>query len=291
MIFVLWLNEVNPDTHAKISNFVENYFKGNIILATQPLEWTPPATINTFVLQLLKPDQIKVFLKSRYQILKNPQIRAEEYEAACRTYLSETMNERQSEDLYDSNHIILSNPLDLTIMAQMLANGEKPDLFNLQKQQYNMMAQEYKRIHIRKEFPLSEFSELVYKMRINNNVQIPSDDFIEAVKCMERYKMVLCRKVKNTAEKTITSYYFRHDKIMEYFIAQTFLGENNKRISKHLCDPLFRGVYFLLADFLPLKEAKILREQLILNAAKTKDHRISDNFIQRLHSREVFEFT
>jgi ATP-dependent exoDNAse (exonuclease V) alpha subunit len=53
------LNEVTADTRAKITQFVESYFRGNIIMTTQPLEWTPPSTAKIYELQPLKPEQIQ----------------------------------------------------------------------------------------------------------------------------------------------------------------------------------------------------------------------------------------
>ena len=52
------LNEVTADTRAKITQFVETYFKGNIIMTTQPLEWLPPSTAKIYQLQPLRSDQI-----------------------------------------------------------------------------------------------------------------------------------------------------------------------------------------------------------------------------------------
>jgi len=83
-------------------------------------------------------------------------------------------------------------------------------------------------------------------------------------------------------------WYFRHDKVIEFFIVQTFLGDTEKPL-EHLDDPRFRGVYFLLVNLLPLPEAMILREQLIEYAADTQDHLVSDKFIQLLRSRKMLE--
>jgi hypothetical protein len=38
------LNEVSPDTRSRITRFVEEYFRGDFILTTQPMSWEPPAT-------------------------------------------------------------------------------------------------------------------------------------------------------------------------------------------------------------------------------------------------------
>ena len=113
--------------------------------------------------------------------------------------------------------------------------------------------------------------------------------------------MVISRQLDDHCE-----YYFRHDKIQEYFIVQTFLishlpqkEEETKidtqktlvslehdRPQKHINDPRFRGVYLLLATLLSLSEAIQLRETLIQNAVETKDHVVSDQFIQRINSRQ-----
>lgn len=56
---------------------------------------------------------------------------------------------------------ILSNPMELTLAAWMLAGVVQPDLFNLREQQYKLMAEEYRRIW-NQNFPLKQFSEAVY---------------------------------------------------------------------------------------------------------------------------------
>jgi hypothetical protein len=75
---------------------------------------------------------------------------------------------------------------------------------------------------------------------------------------------------------------------MDFFLVQNFLGETAEteaRLIDHMGDPRFRGVYFLLATLLPLDDAKQLREKLIQYAADTKDHTVSDTFVQLLRTR------
>ena len=74
---------------------------------------------------------------------------------------------------------------------------------------------------------------------------------------------------------------------MEFFIVQTFLGTGNERPEQYLGDGRFRGVYLLLATLLPLDAATALRERLILYAARTQDHTVSDRFVQLLHGRKA----
>ena len=70
---------------------------------------------------------------------------------------------------------------------------------------------------------------------------------------------------------------------MGFFLVQNFLGESEesrKRIDDNKGEPRFRGVYFLLATLLDEEAAKELREMLIQYAADTKDHTVSDKFVQ-----------
>ena len=95
------LNEVTADTRAKISQFAESYFRGNMIMTTQPLEWIPPSTAKKYELQPLQREQIQQFLI--YRQLRLPQdatLKHTEYEQACDRYITEVFNEQQSpEDL------------------------------------------------------------------------------------------------------------------------------------------------------------------------------------------------
>ncbi|KAB8316032.1 HEAT repeat domain-containing protein, partial [Tolypothrix campylonemoides VB511288] len=284
------LNEVTADTRAKITQFVESYFRGNIIMTTQPLEWTPPSTAKIYELQPLKPEQIQQFLLSRQlRLPKDAKIQGADYEEVCIRYLKESLNNQQSPEELAATQRILSNPMDLTVVALMLSQGKQPDLFYLQEQQYKLMAAEYQQ-EWNQEFPLKKFSDAVYQMRLNDEQALPADEFYQVLMSLEdeKYKMVVSRQWKDEKEEAQKKWYFRHDKIMDFFLVQNFLGdtaEAETRLIDHMGDPRFRGVYFLLATLLPLHEAKELREKLIQYAADTKDHTVSDTFVQLLRAR------
>ncbi len=287
-IYIDGLNEVSADTRAKVAEFAERYFKGNIIMATQPLEWRPPSTARVYTLLPLKREKIEQFLLSRKDTLpEDAAVGGADYERICREFLARELEGDHPKELRESIQRVLSNPMDLTLTAQMISRGQTPDLFHLQEQQYKLMAADYRRIHTPGEFPLKIFAEEVYQMRLSDTFQIPENNFPEALKCMERHKMVYRRELKNAERQPITEWYFRHDKIMEYFIVQTFLGENNEQPETHIGDPRFSGVYFLLALLLPFEEAQTLERKLIDYAADRKDHTVSDRFIQLLRTRQV----
>lgn len=283
------LNEVTPDTHAKIADFVEHYSKGNIILATQPFEWTPPSNVKTLAIQPLKPNLIEQFLVSRKAILpSDASVKDSDYEQACKDYLTTALSQQQSEEEQKAVRRMLSNPMELTIVAFMLARGKKPNLLNLQQQQYEMMAEDYNHLYPAKTFPLKAFSETVYQMRLKDESAIPPEKWLDELKCMERHKMVSSRQSDDFEGKLTKQWHFRHDKIQEFFIVQTFLGApKDNRLTEHITYPRFRGVYFLLATMMPIDAANQLRENLIQYAADTKDHTVSDTFIQLMRERKI----
>ncbi len=100
--------------------------------------------------------------------------------------------------------------------------------------------------------------------------------------------MVVSRQWQEPKGEAKKEWYFRHDKNMDFFLVQNFLGESEeikKRIIDNIGEPRFRGVYFLLATLLDEEAAKELRERLIQYAADTKDHTVSDPFVQIFRSR------
>lgn len=277
------LNEVTPDTRAKISLFAETYFKGNLVITTQPMDWEPPNNATLYVLQPLSVEQIKAFLRSRSATLPaTAPVQGVQYEQDCQSFLDGLKPDQLGQEVMVQT---LSNPMELTVVAQMIADGKQPDLLNLQQQQYNAMANHYQYTNINQPFPLAAFAEMAYEMRQTDAFTIPAESWFKELNCMEDYRMVLSRQLDNATGGTTTEWRFRHEKIQDFFIVQTFWGKDNERPAKHLGDPRFRGVYFLLAIELPLAQAMQLRELLITHAVKTKDHTVSDRFIELLQSR------
>ncbi|MBE9104173.1 HEAT repeat domain-containing protein [Nostoc cf. edaphicum LEGE 07299] len=284
------LNEVTADTRAKICQFAESYFRGNIIMTTQPLEWTPPSTAKIYKLLPLEEPQIQQFLISRQPRLpKNAKVQGTDYEQATASFLTKALSNQQSPQELSAIEKVLSNPMDLTVVALMLSQGEYPDLFHLQQHQYQLMAAEYLQ-EWNQEFPLKKFSDAVYQMRLKDEQALPADEFYQVLQSLEddKYKMVVSRQWQDEKGEAKREWYFRHDKIMDFFLVQNFLGESEEaknRLIDHMDDPRFRGVYFLLATLLPLDAATELKEKLVQYAADTKDHTVSDTFVQLLRPR------
>ncbi|WP_152622632.1 HEAT repeat domain-containing protein, partial [Archangium violaceum] len=284
-IYIDGLNEVSADTRSRIVGFVEPRFHGNILLATQRMEWTPPATADRYELQPLTEEQVRDFLFSREPLLGDgARLRGEAYREVCEHFLSLALTPEQPEELRREMLEVLSNPMDLTLVAQMLAAGHAPDLFHLQEQQYELMARDYQEKNLT-EFPLKTFSEEAYQMRLQDRSAIPEKDFDKELQKMEAYKLVVRRQWRRPDGQEGREWHFRHDKLWDFFIAQTFLGKDNERILEHQDDPRFRGVYFLLAKLLEPEVALEVQDHLVEHAAETRDHTVSDEFVTRLQDR------
>jgi hypothetical protein len=70
-------------------------------------------------------------------------------------------------------------------------------------------------------------------------------------------------------------------------LPRRFLGPGNDRPQQHMGDARFRGVFLLLATLLPPDAATALRERLVDYAADSKDHTVSDTFVQLLRGRKA----
>ncbi|HYO69885.1 MAG TPA: hypothetical protein VEU33_27795 [Archangium sp.] len=284
-IYIDGLNEVTADTRARIVEFVERNSHAHILLTTQRIEWTPPTTARLYVLQPLNEAQIGMFLVSREPALDpRAPLRGADYRTACERFVREALSAERPEEERQATRESLSNPMDLTVVAQLLSLEQRPDLFNLGWQQYELMAKDYREIHLG-DFPLKEFAEEAYQMRLQDRTALPEERFGEELPHLERFKLVVRRQWKSLDGKEQREWRFRHDKLHEFFIAQTFLGEGNPRPAEHLADPRFRGVYFLLALLLEPAEARALREMLVDYAAATRDHTVSDDFVNVLNTR------
>jgi len=279
-IYIDGLNEVSAETRAVISTFVEKYFRGNIILATQRLEWSPPANAHIFTLLPLKEDKIKEFLLS--------QDTNESYKEKVTTFLSTVFTDCEKDTTCAIYKTVLSNPMDLTIVSQMIAGGHTPDLGHLWEQQYAIMANDYSTLYNSQPFPLKDFSEMVYTLWDHGSHVIPAKGFEKELKCMERYKMIVRHKHSfESSHGEITQnieWSFRHEKNRVYYVVQKFLNDTDKQ-KDHLGDTRYDGVYLLLAQLQPVEEAMKLERLLISYAAHTGNHTVSDSFVKILERR------
>jgi hypothetical protein len=266
------LNEASPDARARITQFVEEYFKGDFILTTQPISWEPPATARVYALQPLQPEQIKPFLLKQWEAIQSrATLDGAQYEAAVLRYVEAIGKDSQASDA-DARLLTLSNPMDATLAAELLARGETPDPFRLVEQRYRVMAEGFREREGR-DFQLTRFSERVYEWRKSGEPDISTEGFEPEVAALVQDRLMIERTEVIRKEKggeEVSRWFFRHDKIMEFFLLRAFTGVDGvARRQEHSLDAQFWSVYELLATQLPDAEEGKLHQFLIEQAADT----------------------
>jgi len=275
------LNEINAEAQASIKQFLSSYTKGNIILTTQPLsDKNPPQSAQLYRLLPLDDEQISRFLTSRHP--ENAILQGTGYHQACEAYLKEVLHPAQPPVDMTAIRRVLSNPMDLDTVAEMLANKERPELFRLQQQLYDRMATDYADHNNGYSFPLKPVAQLAYDMRLSDQNRLPKDQLAQdAIDLMEKHKLLTPKS---------GSWQFRHDKIWDFFIVQKYLEDpqaayEELRATERMRDTRLRGVYLQLATELELAIAQALEKALFAYASSTGDHTTSDPFRRQLDSR------
>ena len=254
------LNEATAETRSRILEEVRRYSFARVLLVTQPILWTPPANAEVWELLPLGEKAIGKFLKSRPKPADAPLTPAE-YRKKCDEFL-------KTELLDNEYRRILSNPMDLTTVAQLLWRGVTPDIAALQDQQFRLVQNQYRANHAGRLFPVGAFADDVYQMRLNECIYMTS--FRDEMLTLEHFKLATNRPA-NGQDRWL----FRHDRIIDYFVAKAMLNDCDK-LRAHYGDERFRGAYLYLAATLTLSEAIELREEISDHAAETRDHSLSD---------------
>ena len=278
------LNEISPDTRARIVDFARRFSKGNLLMATQPMVWEPPSTAKVYRIQRLNEKQVEKFLISRFDTLSSDSgMTRDSYADRCRSHMRDALSDAQFTAMRDAMERVLSNPMDLTVVAELILKGEEPDPFKLQQQLFEIMLIDYNYQQAGEiPFPNKRFAESVYeKTKTEDTAVFAEGEFEVELTVMSVHKMVVeFHRAANGAKRFWT---FRHDKIRDFFLVQTLLDDRNRRV-KHFSDPRFHGVYMQLTYSMPLAEAETLERDLINHAAETGDHSASDDFIKLLCS-------
>ena len=282
------LNEVSAATREKVAALVDENFHGNIVVATQPMEWQPPRGAKVYRLLPLARDEIEGFLVSRtVELPAEAPVKGDAFRAAARSFLARTFDAFDEAPERQALQAVLSNPMDLVTVAAVLARGQTPDLLALHEQAYALMAADYADRNEGTSFPLDRFAERVYAMRLAEEKALADPAFEDELLAMERHKMLL-RRVTTEGAGNSVEWRFRHDKIIDFFLFHAFRGEHAvERQTKHLGDPPFRGVYLLLALRAPIEQAELIKEMLVERGAETGEHSLTDAVVLALKARRA----
>jgi hypothetical protein len=294
-IYIDGLNEVDPETRAAIIDYVTARPGANIFITTQPLE-RYPGDAALYLLLPLSRAQILEFLVTRESALPpEATIRGASYIEQARAFVTEKLAEADTEESTDDAagteraHALverLSNPMDLQTVAELLALGQRPDVWALQKQRHRLVERRYLDRTNNEPFPFDAFSQSVYEARRDAKTEVDDTRFPRIADVLLEEKQIQ-RYIPVDATFKADGYIFRHDKIRDFYTYRAFIINPALRVL-HADDDKFAGVYDLLSLELPVNEAVELREFLSEKALDRGDHR-SDRYLEGLRARRLLE--
>jgi hypothetical protein len=138
-----------------------------------------------------------------------------------------------------------------------------------------------------RDFQLKRFAERVYEWRRSDEPDIHTEGFEPEIASLVQDRLMLKRTETITKDKgleEISRWFFRHDKIMEFFLLPAFM-EDRARREEHFLDEHFWGVYELLAVRLPDEEEEPLHQFLIERAADTNRYELLNRYTLARHLR------
>ncbi len=286
------LNEVSAEARGKILEFVKrNARDGNILVSTQPLEWgdkdgPPVPGARILELQPLARGAMEDFLLSRPAGARaERKVHGTAYQGAVREFLRTTLDEAPSPDEGAAAQIVLSNPMDLTYASELISAGLMPRPDEMVGQAFELARRHYVEI-AKREFPTSQFAKRVVDLRLADRNWLETGDFANEQASLETYRLLVRADILDEDGRAESRLRFRHDKVMDFFLKLAF-DENPAAQIANFDDPRFRGVYLLYAQTAEIEVARHLRDQLVLRAATTRDHALSDEFVRRLSLRDT----
>jgi len=216
-ILVDAVHEALPEVRAKLSAEVESLAGANVLLTTQPVEWTPPTGAAVWQLEPLRVQDISPFLLKQGTAAVEAAgagslaERQRAFAARAAAFLDELEKLPPESARAVSLRRMLGNPMEAVLAAELLAAGQTPDPDRLLEQRMEHLTEDYTVEH-GGEFPGSAFAEHLRSWRASGAPLLRLDVFAGVASFLARHRLL--RKMADGAE----AWRFRHDKIMEWFL-------------------------------------------------------------------------
>ena len=286
-VYIDGYNEVDLTTQDAITAFVGDYPHGNILVTSQiPLRGF--TGIETFELLPLDRRQVRDFLTTRHEILPHDAVvRDALFQSAAGAFLDDVWGKVATDEEVSAFEEILANPMDLTSVALLLAQGRVPDLFALERQQFDAVKRRLQAQGL--EFRTLGFSRALLTQRLSDQEDLGGLPFKPEVTELVHAKLAQVRTFSEPSGKaSAQEIRFRHDRIRDFFSHFVLLEMKPEEQAAHAKDARFAGVFPYLARSMPEGNAQALRERLITLAAQIEDHRVSDSFVREFSWRQRF---
>jgi len=274
-LFIDALNEASPDTITKIEDFCKESGRrgGRIVVTTQPNTWKCPPHAAQFEVQELDMAELGKFLESQWSIVARPGLTEETYRGEVNQFVAALVDRVRDRE-------VLRNPMDLALVAMLLARDQRPNVHGLRDQVFGEVAVEYERDTQGARFPFGPLAAVATAV-------LDGYPFLDtaAVKIDRRALELLAER--KLVIKRGENYMFRHVTITVYLVArQVHTHVPSELLTAERCKILqFHDVYRRLAESISLEAADemvaTLRDRGRENGDRTLDTEIQDIIDQR----------
>lgn len=278
-VFIDGLNEASPTTRKRIREFTTQCKDGDIFLTMQLIDWEIPPGAREFKLMPLELDQIEAFLVFQGASLKINDRDQRNYEEKCKAWTVSIKGQLADR----SKAEVLSNPMNLNVLAQLIAASDQPtdiqtsDFF---RQLYRQIETEYEQRFKPQRFRLLPFAGHIFQwaIQVDDYRYLPQEiiDIYQqeiAVMASPRFKVLI---------RLDDKYDFKHDKFKIFFLGQWFMHQEHWKNNEYVKHDRFHDVYLELAHTLPFDEARQLKKNIWLHGT---DNTFLDEFVKVLKRR------
>ena len=283
------LNEVSPDTRTRIIDFAMSHADADVFLSTQPILWDAPLSVPQLVLRPLSEADLSTFLLCFKDFLPaDATVAGADYAAAVHEF-AEKIRSQANPEVRGHNLMILSNPIDLTLVSELLASGEAPEPSRLDEQIFEKAEQNWLTFNQGAAIPLNEFSEYCFTQRKNDSRRIDDARFNDLARVLAHYRILIPRteSVKDGSGTAERKYYmFRHERLANFIIFHAFTGTRGReRRAAEIGDGRFRSIYLMIADRADKNIAEETLGMLHEHALATKDLTVYADYYRRFAAR------
>ena len=184
-----------------------------------------------------------------------------------------------------SAQIILSNPMDLTYGAELIAIGKTPLPSQMIAQAFQLACENYRATYDR-DFPTLELARAAVKLRVADRNWLNTDEFANEQPSLAAFRLLIPRTTRERVDKEVLVMRFRHEKVIDVLTKRAF--EVDKELQRELVDdPRFRGVYLLFAQAADRDQAQLIYRLLVSRAAHTGDNALSNEFVRMFDAVEA----
>jgi hypothetical protein len=247
------LNEVGAETRHHILSYAHSAAARTFIVTTQPTGVHWPSDFRVLRIESVDARRQQISFFATFGV--SP----ERIEA----FFSGLDSDRYTDADRRAFGVVLRNPHDLSVIAEMLLAGSNPDLHDLVGQQFSKARERYREATGR-EFPMGRFVENYYARFLAEEQLLDNQTFPDELQVLVEQKLAIQRTVNDVSVCT-----FRHDRVGDYLLVEAIRRPDRR--TKHFSDPRFRGAYLYMAMVSAPADREELRRLLNEKAVDTHD--------------------